>query len=737
MMRSHRSVARLALVASLSIPLIALPPAIAQDAAAAAPASAVPAELQTAVENYWHYGKIARYDLQAAEAQKITAAGAEPAVVLAAFEKTAAGRNDDLNNWMLRWQGIPQSAESAKGLYQTLQQGRQSRRADQNYVESLIQRLGVNERAYILAVGQLRESGELAVPLMVSYLQNPQHAALHSPIRRALRDLGRTAINPLVAATEIKKDTDTLLTIIGVLADIGYDAPSPYLLRLAESKEHPASVAQAARGALLRLGTSQGQTATDAFFELAERVYYGRSALAVDLQAPVAYVWFWDDEKGLTKRDVPPAIFGPVMAMRHAEYAMKLGQSRGDALSLWLAADYKREALLPEGATDATRPENYPSAHYFGVSSGASHLYTTLDRAIKDNDAPVALRAIKSLREIVGAASLPQDAAAPLVAALRFPDRLVRYEAAFALAAANPPAAFTGSERVVPLLAEAVAQTGASNVVVLAQRSVEGDAELNKLIDGLKAAGIGAVGGATAQEAIGAATALPAVDAFVISDGVPQSEIDSLNALATGTARLERTPRIVIVGSGASRFVEQAATDPLLSTVPTPNAEAIKGQLEVARTKSGSLPLTDAVATEYALKSATLLQDLAGRTKAYDLLVAENTLAAALNDARPEIVKAVGHVLATLDSTRVQPALLEAAAGEKAADDVKMSLYRSLAAHAKQFGDRLNAQQHASLETAVADGQNLEVRAAAAEARGALNLPADQAKALIVQQSRT
>jgi hypothetical protein len=35
----------------------------------------------------------------------------------------------------------------------------------------------------------------------------------------------------------------------------------------------------------------------------------------------------------------------------------------------------------------------------------------------------------------------------------------------------------------------------------------------------------------------------------------------------------------------------------------------------------------------------------------------------------------------------------------------------------------------------VIEAQNLEVRAAAAEARGALNLPAEQAKSLIINQS--
>jgi hypothetical protein len=274
MMRSHQSLARLAIAVSLSVPLFALPPVAvhAQDAAPATAGANVPAELSTAVENYWHYGKIARYDLQNAEGKKILASGAEPTVILEAFEKTSTNRGDDLNNWVLRWQGIKDAAETATQIHQTLQKGRYARRADQNYIESQIKRLGVNERAYILAVGQLRESGELAVPLMVSYLQNPAQASLRQPIIRALRDLGRSAINPLVAATEIKKDVETLRAIIYVLSEIGYDVPAPYLARLAQSNETEGSVKNAANTALAKLGFASGTSAADAFFELAERI---------------------------------------------------------------------------------------------------------------------------------------------------------------------------------------------------------------------------------------------------------------------------------------------------------------------------------------------------------------------------------------------------------------------------------------------------------------------------------
>ena len=38
------------------------------------------------------------------------------------------------------------------------------------------------------------------------------------------------------------------------------------------------------------------------------------------------------------------------------------------------AANYRREAELPEGQADATRPENNPTGHFYGVNSGAKFL---------------------------------------------------------------------------------------------------------------------------------------------------------------------------------------------------------------------------------------------------------------------------------------------------------------------------------------------------------------------------
>src|SRR5688572_2057602 len=146
MVRLPRNLARVAVACSFALSLGSVLPVWAQDPPAAAPATEAPAQpatpapaapaptdtapapaapaapgaaapaqgepnadLQRAVANYWHYGKIARYDLQAAEGEKILAQGSDPVAVLRPFhrpiESTRAPsrRTDHRLQRMPRW----------------------------------------------------------------------------------------------------------------------------------------------------------------------------------------------------------------------------------------------------------------------------------------------------------------------------------------------------------------------------------------------------------------------------------------------------------------------------------------------------------------------------------------------------------------------------------------------------------------------------------------------------------
>src|SRR5206468_2223880 len=161
-------------------------------------------------------------------------------------------------------------------------------------------------------------------------------------------------------------------------------------------------------------------------------------------------------------------------------------------------------------------------------------------RAIHDRDSAVALKIIKSLYEIAGQSNVfDQNGGGPLINALGYPDRLVRFEAAFTVAQSLPQKNFQGQERVVPLLAEAMVKTG------------------------------------------------------------------------------------------ASPYVQQAATDPSISTTQATDAAGLKGAIEAARNRAGALPLDPKIATEYALRAGELLQRLAiSRGQVMDLSAAQPTMLA-------------------------------------------------------------------------------------------------------------
>lgn len=718
----------------MAMPLGALPvTAWGQASGGSAAVGAVDPALRKSADDFWHYVAVARFELATAELAKLTGGAADPLAVLRAFDAVAAERRQDLDTWVARWQGMEPIKGPAESLAATLNEGRLALRADQGFIEENIKRLVVNERAYQLAVERLRQSGELAVPLMVRYLQSTDQAQFHGALRRALTDMGKHALSPLLAATEMK-DQVTLTTIATILGELGYEPAVPYLLKLASSPEVGSSVRTAAASALGRLGASN-MAPSDAFLQLGERFYYDTSMLTAALsQAPVAYVWMWSEDRGLTKVDVPPEIFNELMAMRSAEYALSLDQGKGEALSLWLAANYKREVELPEGKTDDTRLPGQPDAHYYGVASGVRYVNDVLTRALRDGNSQVALKAVVSLQQIAGASTVKDgEGNTALSAALGYPDRRVRFEAAYAAASAMPAGAFASSERVVPVLSEMIGQTGKAGVVVIATT----DGEVNRMTDELGRQGYLAVGATTPESALNKSAMIPSVDAVVVSEDVGLGVIDTLLAMSVSSPRLGLAPKVIITKTTQSPYANRAAVDKLVNITQATDAAGLQEAIDAARVRGGSNPLDAEAATEGSLRSLALLERLAiANLPALSLEPARLPLLAALGDERDEVVERAARVLAIAGGKDGQTAILRRATAANIPEALQVALLGSLTRSAKTFGNLLPTESIEALEAVVVGAESLAVRSAAAEARGALNLPPEEAKALVLKQSR-
>jgi hypothetical protein len=559
------------------------------------------------VEDFWHFAKIGRYDAAKAKADAILAANAQPVVLLSSFEAAAAAaRGDDLTQWMLRFQNVADIKESAEALQKALADGRFARRADPDFIDQQIKRLTVNQIAYENAVRNLKSSGELAVPQLLSELKDPAKSASHGAIRKAVKDMGRDALNPLVAATETK-DVDLLNQVIGLLGESGYSDVAPYLERLTVA-EQPESVRASAQTALGRLGVSPSDAGT-AFYDLAEKFYTGKSAISFDNRNPLAFVWFYG-ENGLEKKDVPHAVFAEIMTLRASEYALELGgaDTTGElgtkSLALWLVANYKREVELA-GAADPTRKEDQPGAHYYGVTAGTRFLDLSLSRALSDGDSAVAYEILKSQQDIAGVSNtdLTSDAN-PLVAAMQYPDRRVRFESAFAVANARKAGVtFEGSDLVVPLLGEAVSQTGQPSVLVVAANADSA----NTLVEPLKAAGALANSVTAASDVNTTAAGVPSVDVVILSKDLSPEVANAVLASLNGSPKLRGAARLVQTETTQSAFEQLKLTDKLLSTTVTADVTALAGEALKLPATVGALPVDPMIATEYATRWLKLL----------------------------------------------------------------------------------------------------------------------------------
>ena len=235
-------------------------------------------------------------------------------------------------------------------------------------------------------------------------------------------------------------------------------------------------------------------------------------------------------------------------------------------------------------------------------------------------------------------------------------------------------------------------------------------------------------------------SARPAIDAILISEEMGPTAIDKLAALAGQTPRLERAVKVVVTRTKASPYAVQSVNDAMMSTTQAKltDVPALKTAIDDARKRGGLLPLDESTAGKYATRAADLLAKIAiSHSPVFDVSVAQTLLLAALDDTRADIVKSDATVLGLMSGAEIQPALLAKASDEKTNEELKIAAYKSLATNARNFGNHLDAQQVDTLQKAVATATNLDVRTAAGEARGALNLPADQAKSLIIQQSKT
>ena len=620
----------------------------------------------------------------------------------------------------------------ATELLRLSDEGYRAERSAPEQIRTSIELLSGNLRQFIRGRDRLLISGEYAVPALLRTLEDPKTTMmLRERIMTVLPQLGKPAVLPLAAALQMP-DPHLQQIIANALGRLEYSHALPRLKEMYDRKDLQEGTRRIVRAALIACNGGDEavlkKPVAQLYYDLALSFYYRAQSLVPDERYPMANVWQWDrDLAGLVYKPVPREIFCDVYAMRMARLSLGHDPKFYPAVSLWLAAGLKREADLPAGKTDPLRQATDPPAEFYMLAAGAKYQQDVLARSLRDKDWAVATGAIEALGRTAGAESLVEPVAGgaqPLVEALSCASRKVRYWAAASLATALPTRRFTGNELVLPILNEALRQTGKKTALIIAAEQER----RNTLKDAARAAGYEVVddseparGLTAAREAGGAEVAVLAADP------------DPMAAMLMIRQDPLMATMPVVIASQTERFQTLAKGDSRVRLV-APNAAAAEvGQAigEVVQVAGGA-PLTAEEAGQWAVRAARAIR-LLGMTRnaVYDIARCRGTLIAALGDGRAEVKTAAAEALATIPGPQAQQAVAALGIDAAQAEPVRLAALRALVEAVRRFGGALGDKQSGAIIDIVIKSSG-ELKMAAAEALGSLNLPSDEIKELIL-----
>jgi hypothetical protein len=417
---------------------------------------------QRSLEKNWndfiHFTTIGNFDLAKGYAQALVDSNSSPAEL---FELSQS--NPQAYSILQKvHESREDFAEVTGKILELIETGRFLRHTDQAIITEEIKRLSGTARGRLTALKRLRDAGEYAIPLMLQALADPARQNELPNITAALPHIGKDAIRPLAAALQTN-NVPLKAEIIRALGQIGYPQVLAHLKYVAE-KDPDSQLRNLAQRSIEQIDPATASVPTaELFCKLAESYYYHSDSLAPAQDAPFANIWFWGEANELVRQEVDRGYFYELMAMRCCEWALKADPTTGKAIALWLTAFFKAES------TGLPYPQHFGSTHAdaltYATTAGPEYLHEALARAVKDKDTYIALGLIEALATTAGEKSLMfrLGTQQPLVDALSFDDRAVKYSAAIAIAAAGPTEQSPESPLVVEHLADALLPTGKDN----------------------------------------------------------------------------------------------------------------------------------------------------------------------------------------------------------------------------------------------------------------------------------
>ncbi len=642
------------------------------------------------LRDFIHFVKIARFDVAADLGTELLDLGMEPEAFVDLVEQSREQQR--FEEAIAAGMRVPVLEPIAAKLDSAFRDGKLARARNPEEIARNIALLTQGLRARSLARERLIVAGEYAMPqLLDAYLQQSD-LALKAQVQRLLVDMGRHAIIPLMTAMP-GLDATRQEAIAEVLGLIPYRTSLPVLIDIYQSTDNDA-VRQACGRAISRLGGNPSNEVADMYALLADSYYAQPAELTSFPNEDYQLIWNFDPGLGLVMVPIRTPVFHEAMSMRMAERALSLDPSNDETLALWIAANYSRELDTPENYENPVYSSDRRDAEYYGIAVGPEIDQLVLRRGLDTRDTPLVRLAIDALAQTAGPRALwgqPIGDRYPLLESLTYQNRRVQFEAALALGKAQPGESFTGSERVIPLLASAVLDASALHAVVLTGRDREAYDQYRASLEQLGFVVLPpAENGLSDLDAIIAET--PTIDLIVTS----MSFDDTLASIESARAdnKLAVTPVLSLMGpDDVIPMTRQYHRDQSVSVRRSAISnsafdESVSTLLEVA---SGG-PIGVDEADEYAYRAIEVLRNLAiSNNQVLNISDASSILIDVLDQVEGFTLLDVAEIISYMPQPRAQQAIMNKALESSA--EIQLELLTMVADSGKRFGNQINNRQ--------------------------------------------
>lgn len=324
-----------------------------------------------------------------------------------------------------------------------------------------------SEEARFRAVDGLRRARGAAVGPLVAALADATRAGEHPIVRAMLVELGDDATEPLLGVLDAA-DPKLLVPVIPVLAELNVRRAIPFLLASCTAPQTAPEVRKAATEAVTRLiGHAPTQDeAAQLLAQQAKDCFEQRAILKPDENNRVE-LWSWDTAAGqpVAKRYAPAEAWRQ-MALRFAQAAYAVKPEDAGIRRLYLTTLLEKAAYDNGLSKPLATDEGSPAAIAAGFDQNV--IEDVLIYAMETGHAPAATAAVRILGTKGKAETLLCQGAqpAPLVRALRHPDRRLRFVALETILQLKPAKPFAGSSYVTDALGYFIATRGTRRALV-------------------------------------------------------------------------------------------------------------------------------------------------------------------------------------------------------------------------------------------------------------------------------